>query len=143
DLEQRPGLVGVNEPDVAAVQLGDGFGDGQAEARAGAGAGAVGAVEAVEDVRLRLGGDAAAGIAHGDDVAAVFRSRGDLDAAAGRRELQRVVEKVEQHAANELRVAAHRHRAVRGGGEGDAFGRGQSADGAGGVIDDFAQREID
>ena len=54
--------------EVAVVGAGEGAGDGQSDAAASGGSAAsrVGAVEAVEDLRQVLGGDAVAGVADGD-----------------------------------------------------------------------------
>src|SRR5215211_696825 len=73
------------EADLAAVALGDLADDGQAEAGAAVGSGAalVGAPEAVEDVRLVLGGDAGALVGHGDPGAVALAAGGQADAGAG------------------------------------------------------------
>ncbi len=84
----------------------------QASAAGRAGTRAVGTVEALEDVRQVLGGDAAAGVAHGDLDLPTQRPARDDD-LAGHRVCERVGEQVTQHLADPARIGAHRRQVRR------------------------------
>ncbi len=110
DGKRRPGARRALDADGAAVQLDEVFGQRQADAGASVGAAgrAVDLVEALEDARQRLLGDAGAGVAHADDGLpirlAASLGHGDHDLSACRSKLERVGQQVAQRRAHPLRV---------------------------------------
>src|SRR5438132_13952577 len=66
--------------------------------------------ESVEDPILVSRRNAGAGVADGDGVLRPGKMRLELHPPAGGRELDYVVKKIEQHAADQFRIAAHGHR---------------------------------
>jgi len=92
-MELRAAADGALHPDAPAMHFDDVLGDGQAQAGAASLARArrVHAIEALEDARLVRGGDADAGIGHGEDDFAVARRGADRDRAARQCVLRGVV----------------------------------------------------
>jgi hypothetical protein len=76
--------------------------DRESEAGAGPAARIFGAVEALEDVRQIGGREAGAVVAHGEDPVV----QGEVDGAAGRAPIDRVVEQVRDGAVDPVRLAA-------------------------------------
>src|SRR5262245_3216390 len=64
--------------------------------------------ESIEDMRFRRGLDADAGVLNDEARRPVPSCHGDNDAAALRRELNRIVEKVENEPLEPIRVALYR-----------------------------------
>ena len=120
-------------PDAAAV-LADGVaGDGEAEAGAGAAAGWVGLVEAFEDTVEFVEGEAGAGVGDADDRIVAAPVRGDADGAAGRRELDGVVDEAHDDAGGAVGVGVDGERVAVGGNfEGDLVAGRLGAEAVGG-----------
>src|SRR5205807_719894 len=92
---------------------------------------AVGAVEALENVRLRFGWYPCARVCDSHEVVRAVARQLDANLAARRRELDRVVEQVEDHPPDQSLVAAQWHLVVRMFVlKLDASPRGERADGA-------------
>src|SRR5437879_4593757 len=84
------------DPDAAAMNFDEMFGDGQAQAGAAdfAGTGNVNSVETLENARLIGPGDAYAGVGDGEGHFGAVHRRADHDLAAGRSVLHGVVEQI-------------------------------------------------
>jgi hypothetical protein len=90
-------------------------GDRQAEAGAGCGpaVGLVGFVESFPDERQVFAGDTATGVGHPQAHLAAVADDADRDFAAGRRELEGVVDEDEQQLGQAVAVAVDSRVAVR------------------------------
>src|SRR5690606_14750661 len=104
ELDGRAGTGGAVDPDAPAVQFDEMPGDGEPQPGSGVGAGAIRLVEPLEDSIPILGGNAGAGVGYPDDQVVVFGRCPDGDDAAGRGELHRVVDQVDQDLLDALRV---------------------------------------
>ena len=93
------------------MHFGDAAADAEAEPGAagsgvlGAGASGVGAEEALEDAALHRFRDTGAGVADRYLPAGVVVAHGDVDGAVGGRVFDRVVEQIEEDAAEQIGVA--------------------------------------
>src|SRR6266567_9458604 len=87
--------------------------DGQSESGAAiARSSFVDTKESVEDPIVVSRRNAGAGVADGDRVLRPGKMRVEPHPPAGGRELDSVVEKVEQHPPDQFRIAAHGHRSI-------------------------------
>src|SRR5262249_9391685 len=83
-------------PDVDGASVGgdDGLDEAEAQAETTLGAAAVAAKQPVPDAGILVGGDPGAGVAHLEHGRSILGPNGDVDAAAGRRVLDRVVDEI-------------------------------------------------
>ncbi len=98
DAEAASNTGGRLECKLAAVHFDGPLGDRQAKAGSAvlAGAGFVNAVEAIKDSRSQFGGNSGARIAHIDKRALRRLRHSDLDLAAGRTVLDRIIDEIEE-----------------------------------------------
>ncbi len=112
-FESRTGARLALQRDAAAHALDDAVADAQAQTRSAIAAGdaVVGLLEFAENLLLRFGRDADAGVAHQKaDFAGPATRLDDQRDAAGRGELDGVAGEIEQHLPQPCRVADHLHR---------------------------------
>ena len=106
------------------MQLGEVLGNRQAQAEAPrpSGRGRIGLSETVEDVRQELGRNSLAGVGDDNPHALVVGGHGHVDAAAGARELDRVVNQIPENLLDATAIRRDaRQVGVTGRGQPDAF----------------------
>src|SRR5438309_44565 len=103
-------------PNAAAVNLNNVFGDGEAQASAAqfSGAGRVHAVKAFKNARLIRFGNANSGVRHSENNFAVARFGADYDLAARQSVLQCIVNQVLQDFGEPAAVAGYIRHALAG-----------------------------
>src|SRR5690348_14876035 len=115
---------------------------GAAAVRSGTGADLIHAKEAIEDLRLKIGGNSLPRIAHSDAILRIPPAARDGNGAATRGVLDAVVQEIHDEPADEFFVGTHRKFSRGFARQRDFPGGGERAEVVSGFGDEFVEVEI-